>query len=186
VLGADACADAVATAPDRFVTLDAPVPVVVPGDEAHLRQAVANLLTNALRHTPGATPIEVGVRLDRGAAVVTVRDHGPGLSPEALAHAFDRFWQADTARVGVGAGLGLAIVASVAAEHGGTATVANPPGGGALFSIRLPLRPGPGDRGPGAWLPAYPPRREPAAVAGASRSPEATLRHRSGEAGRVA
>jgi two-component system OmpR family sensor kinase len=165
VLGADACADAVATAPDRSVTLDAPVPVIVSGDEAHLRQAVANLLTNALRHTPSGTPIEVGVRLDEGAAVVSVRDHGSGLSPEALTHAFDRFWQADTARVGAGAGLGLAIVASVAAEHGGTAAVANTPGGGALFSIRLPLCLAPGHRGPSARLPTHPPKRERASVA---------------------
>ena len=64
------------------------------------------------------------------------------LRPEdevALAHVFDRFWQADQARVGTGAGLGLAIVAGIAAEHGGTATAANTPGGGALFTLRLPL-----------------------------------------------
>ena len=148
VLGADACTDAVATAPDRSVTLDAPEPVVIAGDEVHLRQAIANLLTNALRHTPAGTPIEVGVRLSDGAAVLSVRDHGPGLAPEALAHVFDRFWQADEARVGSGAGLGLAIVASVAAEHGGTTTVANAPGGGAIFTISLPLSSSLGDDRP--------------------------------------
>ena len=90
-------------------------------------------MTNALRHTPAGTPIEVGVRLEDGAAVVSVRDHGRGLAPEALAHVFDRFWQADEARVRSGAGLGLAIVSSVAAEHGGTTTVANAPDGGAIL-----------------------------------------------------
>ncbi len=139
VLAADACSDAVATAPERSVTLDAPEPVVIAGDEAHLRQAMANLITNAVRHTPPGTPIEVGARLSDGAAVVSVRDHGPGLDGEVLTHAFDRFWQADKARTGTGAGLGLAIVSSIAAEHGGTAKVANAAGGGAEFTIRLPL-----------------------------------------------
>ncbi len=139
VLAADACSDAAATAPDRQVTLDAPEPVVIAGDESHLRQAIANLVTNAVRHTPVGTPIEVTARLDNGVAVVSVRDHGGGLDDEAMAHVFDRFWQADRARAGTGAGLGLAIVSSIAAEHGGTAEAANAPGGGAVFTLRLPL-----------------------------------------------
>ncbi|MDQ1514473.1 MAG: two-component system, OmpR family, sensor kinase, partial [Actinomycetota bacterium] len=140
VLAADACSDAVAAAPDRPVALDAPEPVVILGDRDHLRQAMANLVTNALHHTPPGTPIEVSARVAGGAATVAVRDHGGGLDDEALGHVFDRFWQADSARVGTGAGLGLAIVAGIAAEHGGAAAVANAPGGGALFTLRLPLR----------------------------------------------
>jgi signal transduction histidine kinase len=112
---------------------------VVLGDQNHLRQAIANLVTNALRHTPSGSPIEVSARVTDGRAVVAVRDHGAGLDEEALAHVFDRFWQADRARVGTGAGLGLAIVAGIAAEHGGDATAANAAGGGALFTLRLPL-----------------------------------------------
>src|SRR5205807_6100988 len=139
VLAADACSDAVAAAPDRPVALDAPEPVVILGDEAHLRQAIANLVTNAVRHTPPGTPVEVGARLRDGAADITVRDHGAGLDQDALAHAFDRFWQADRARAGTGAGLGLSIVAAIAAEHGGTATAANSADGGALFELLLPL-----------------------------------------------
>ena len=72
-------------------------------------------------------------------AVVTVRDHGPGLDEAALAHVFDRFWQADAARAGTGAGLGLSIVAAIAAEHGGTARASNAHDGGALFTLQLPL-----------------------------------------------
>jgi len=143
VLAADACSDAVAAAPDRPVTLDAPDPVVVLGDQHHLRQAIANLVTNAVRHTPPGTPIEVSARAVNGAAAVAVRDHGGGLDDEALAHVFDRFWQADRARVGKGAGLGLAIVAGIAAEHGGRASAANAPGGGAVFTLRLPPGPTP-------------------------------------------
>jgi len=148
VLAADACSDAAATDPARPVTLEAPDPVVVSGDRDHLRQAVANLVTNALRHTPAASPIEVGARLVEGHAVVTVRDHGPGLDSEALAHAFDRFWQADRARVGTGAGLGLSIVAGIAHEHGGTASGANHPAGGALFTLELPVAAPSGERRP--------------------------------------
>ena len=59
VLAADACTDAVAVDPTRAVTLEAPRPVVVAGDRDHLRQAIANLMANALRHTPAGSPIEV-------------------------------------------------------------------------------------------------------------------------------
>jgi two-component system OmpR family sensor kinase len=140
VLAADACTDAVAVAPDRQVTLDAPAPVVVDGDGDHLRQAIANLVTNALRHTPADSPVEVSTRQADGWAKVTVRDHGPGLDADGLAHAFDRFWQADAARVGTGSGLGLSIVAGIAAEHGGRALVGNAPEGGASFTLELPTQ----------------------------------------------
>lgn len=139
VLAADACTDAVATAPDRQVTLDAPSPVVVQGDADHLRQAIANLVTNAVKHTPDGTPIEVSTRISGATASVTVRDHGPGLGADAVAHVFDRFWQADAARVGTGNGLGLAIVAGIAEEHGGTASVANLVDGGAAFTVEIPV-----------------------------------------------
>jgi len=139
VLAADACTDAVATAPDRQVTLNAPSPVVVQGDADHLRQAIANLVTNAVKHTPDGSPIEVSTRVSGAMASVTVRDHGPGLDAEAVAHVFDRFWQADAARVGTGNGLGLAIVAGIAEEHGGTASVANLVDGGAAFTVEIPV-----------------------------------------------
>lgn len=141
VLAADACSDAVALAPDRPITLEAPAPVVVSADAGHLRQAIGNLVTNAVRHTPDGTPIEVGAHMDSGAAIVRVRDHGPGLDAEAAEHAFDRFWQADRARVGTAFGLGLSIVAGIAVEHGGTASASNADGGGAVFTIRIPLDP---------------------------------------------
>jgi two-component system OmpR family sensor kinase len=144
VLAAEACSDSVAVDPDRPVTLDAPHPVVVQGDRTHLRQAVDNLVTNAVRHTPAGTPIEVVARIDVGRAVVTVRDHGPGLDDEALAHVFDRFWQADSARSEAGAGLGLSIVAGIAAEHGGAVHAANADDDGAVFTLDLPIStPGP-------------------------------------------
>lgn len=139
VLAADACSDAVAAAPDRPVTLDAPEPAVVLGDRDHLRQAIANLVTNALRHTPKGTLIAVSVRIAGENAVLEVRDHGDGLDADALQHVFDRFWQADHARVGEGAGLGLAIVAGIAREHGGQASAVNVEGGGAAFTLTIPM-----------------------------------------------
>ena len=145
VLAADACTDAVAADPSRPVTLEAPEPVVADVDEPQIRQAVANLVTNALVHTPAGTPLQVTCRRAGGSAVLTVRDHGQGLDEESLRHVFDRFWQGDKARVGTGSGLGLSIVAAIAAEHGGTATAANAPGGGAVFTISLPLA-GPPER----------------------------------------
>jgi two-component system, OmpR family, sensor kinase len=139
VLAADACTDAVAADPNRPISLVAPDPVVVMGDRDHLRQAIGNLVTNAVRHTPAGTPVEVTAVLENGAGVVRVRDHGPGLDDDAVVHVFDRFWQADDARVGRGTGLGLAIVAGIAAEHGGRAEAANAPDGGALFTLTVPL-----------------------------------------------
>ncbi len=139
VIVADAASDAVATAPDRPVTVTAPEPVVVLGDRDHLRQAIANLVMNAVKHTPDGSPIEIDATASDGVARVIVRDHGAGLDHAALAHAFDRFWQADAARAGTGVGLGLSIVAAIATEHGGYATVENVPDGGARFTLTLPI-----------------------------------------------
>jgi len=105
----------------------------------------------------------LSAHLEDGGAVVSVRDHGAGLDPDALAHVFDRFWQADAARAGTGAGLGLSIVASIAAEHGGSIDAANAEGGGAVFTLRLPLA-------PAARRTAPPPREVPAGMEGSPRA----------------
>ena len=141
LVAAEACSSAAAVDPDGRITLHAPQPVPVAGVAEHLHRAVLNLVANAVKHTPADSPIEVTVAANAVTRIasVTVRDHGPGLDPEALEHVFDRFWQADAARVGAGSGLGLSIVAGIAAEHGGRATVANAPDGGAAFAVELPL-----------------------------------------------
>ena len=139
VLAADACSDAVAADRSRSVTLHAAEPVIVDGVRDHLRQAIANLVANALRHTPAGTALDVTATREGGDAIVRVRDHGPGLSDDAIEHVFDRFWQADKARVGKGAGLGLSIVAGIAREHHGSAVAGNAPDGGACFTLRLPV-----------------------------------------------
>jgi two-component system OmpR family sensor kinase len=146
-LARDAVSDACATAPEREVALQVDGPAgaaTVLGDPHQLTQVLANLLRNALVHTPAGTPIEVTVARDREEARLEVRDHGPGLPPEEdPAALFERFWRAEggRARGAGGAGLGLAIVAGVVERHGGRVAAANAPGGGALFSVRLPLAP---------------------------------------------
>ena len=139
-LAADACADATVAAPGREIALEAPETVTVEGDPDQLRQVAANLVSNAIAHS-GSGPIEVAVRSVSGRAVLAVRDHGPGLPDGGERAVFERFWRADEARSREtgGAGLGLAVVAAVAAAHRGEARAANAPGGGALFEVTLPL-----------------------------------------------
>ena len=138
----DTVADARVVAPQREITLDAPVPVVITGDDARLRQALGNLVRNALVHTPPDTPVHVRVASDNGTAHLTVVDHGPGLGPEERGRVFEPFYRADPSRSrdSGGAGLGLSIVAAVAGAHGGAVAVSDTPGGGATFDIELPAR----------------------------------------------
>ena len=119
-------------------------PIVI-GDEGRLRQALDNLLTNAVHHTPEGTAVSLRVRPAdaTGHCVLEVTDTGPGLSAEDAAHAFERFYRSDRSRVRrggahQGSGLGLAIVAAIAQAHGGTASVRSVPGHGACFALRLP------------------------------------------------
>jgi two-component system, OmpR family, sensor kinase len=145
VLAADAVADARARAPDRRVALSGrggPLqPTVLRGSEPRLRQVVTNLVANALRHTPAGTPVEVVVGVDNGDAALDVRDHGPGVPAGSATKVFERFYRADPSRgrdTGGGSGLGLAIVAAIVAAHQGRVGVAQTPGGGATFVVRLP------------------------------------------------
>ncbi|MGH9278572.1 MAG: sensor histidine kinase [Acidimicrobiales bacterium] len=138
-LASDAVDDARAVDASRVITLDATAGTTVDGDDAGLRQVIANLLSNTRQHTPAGTPVHVTVRTDDGVAVLEVADEGPGLTAEQASRVFERFYRADEARSGGGTGLGLAIVAAVTEAHGGTATVASSPGQGARFSVRLPL-----------------------------------------------
>jgi two-component system, OmpR family, sensor kinase len=103
---------------------------------------VANLMRNALVHTPAGTAVEVSARRDDGHAVLEVRDHGKGLPPGDPAELFERFWRAEPGRERGpgGSGLGLAIVAAIVDSHGGSVSAANAEGGGALFTVRLPAK----------------------------------------------
>jgi two-component system OmpR family sensor kinase len=139
-LAGDAVEDARATAPDREIALEDDGDAIVRGDAHQLRQVLANLLRNALVHTPPGTPIEVLVAADGSAVRMHVRDHGPGLPNDDPAALFERFWRAEGGRERgkAGAGLGLAIVAAIVEAHGGSVSAANADGGGAVFSVVLP------------------------------------------------
>jgi two-component system OmpR family sensor kinase len=139
VLARDAVDDARATAPEREITLDSE-PVTVIGDADQLRQVLANLLRNALVHTPDGTPIEVTARRDGDDVCLEVRDHGPGLPTDDPDEIFERFWRSEGGRERGrgGAGLGLAIVAGIVDAHRGIVRAHNAPDGGASFVVRLP------------------------------------------------
>jgi two-component system OmpR family sensor kinase len=141
VVAADAVSDASTVAQDRPIDLSAPNPVIVDGDDARLRQVAANLLSNALEHTPAATPVRVRVSASNGEATLEVADEGPGLSSDDASRVFDRFFRVDEGRSrdDGGAGLGLSIVAAIAHAHGGRVEVLTAPGEGARFIVTLPL-----------------------------------------------
>jgi two-component system sensor histidine kinase KdpD len=102
-----------------------------------MQQALSNLLLNAVTHTPSGTPILLQARQEEKWLVLNVADSGPGLSAELLPRIFDKFFRAPNAPAG-GSGLGLAIVKGFVEAHGGQIAAANRPGGGAVFTIRIP------------------------------------------------
>jgi len=105
----------------------------VRGVRPRIARAVTNLLDNAGKWSPASGVVEVTVR----AGEVSVRDHGPGVTPEDAPRVFDRFWRASNARSLPGSGLGLSIVKDVAESHGGSVTLEQASGGGARFRLRL-------------------------------------------------
>jgi two-component system OmpR family sensor kinase len=139
---------------DRTIGYSGDPGAMVVGDPHQLARVITNLLGNACQHTPPGTPIEVQVRRVEGPLApspsgpvpvgawveVDVVDHGDGISADARAHLFDRFFRTDASRARAtgGAGLGLAIVASVVDAHHGRCTVLDTAGGGATFRVTLP------------------------------------------------
>jgi heavy metal sensor kinase len=109
-------------------------------DAARLRQAIGNLVDNALRHTPAGGRVVVELVRWEGGPIVEVSDSGEGFEPSFLDRAFDPFSRSDAARARTdgGAGLGLTIVRAVAEAHGGWVEARNRPEGGAAVSIHLP------------------------------------------------
>jgi signal transduction histidine kinase len=107
-----------------------------------LQQAIDNLLANAVRYSTPGTVVTVRLRRDDDWAAIDVLDEGPGFPLEFLPHAFERFRRGDDARARAdgGTGLGLAIVRSVAEVHGGSAQAANRPDGGAVVTVRIPVK----------------------------------------------
>jgi len=117
-------------------------PTTLSIDPQRIEQIINNLLSNALRYTPEGGVISVQCSVNSGQSLlITVRDTGPGIPEESLAHIFDRFYKADRSRSpGNGStGLGLSIARKLAQAHGGDIAASNHPEGGAVFTLMLPI-----------------------------------------------
>jgi len=115
--------------------LDAPAAVRVHADPARIRQVVANLVANAVRHTPPGGTVTVSARAEGSHAVLAVADTGAGIPAEDLPHIFERFHRNGSG----GSGLGLAITARIVEAHGGSIRLTSTAGAGTSVVIRLPL-----------------------------------------------
>jgi signal transduction histidine kinase len=131
---------------DRFserhpVVLEVPESaVMVDADADRLQRVVENLVNNAIKYSPDGGAVEVSVTMDGVDAVLRVRDHGIGISPDALPHVFEPSYRAaEAAAHAPGLGLGLSIAAQVVVRHGGTIAAAAAEGGGTVVTVRLPV-----------------------------------------------
>lgn len=129
-----------AEAKQQTVSVDANDEVVVAGDAARLRQAVYNLLDNAIKYTPEGGHLAVSLRTLHDQAVLEVRDTGIGIAAEHLPHVVERFYRVDKARSREegGTGLGLSIVDSISAAHGGRIEITSRLGEGTTCTVYLP------------------------------------------------
>jgi signal transduction histidine kinase len=123
----------------EIVASPAARPVVVDADPARIGQILLILLDNAMRHTPPGGKITFAVASDGTNGTVSVRDTGTGIPPDAQPFVFDRFYQVDASREGLGLGLGLAIARGLAEAHGGSIELRSAPGVGTVFTVRIPL-----------------------------------------------
>jgi signal transduction histidine kinase len=112
------------------------------GDRLKLRQALTNLLDNAVTYTPEGGTIRLTARCKRGRAVIAVCDTGPGIAAQHLPHLFEPFYRADAARGGSNGhvGLGLALADWIVRAHSGRLSVESRVGVGTVFTLSLPLR----------------------------------------------
>ena len=126
---------------DLALNVAAGIPIVNL-DAGRIRQVIANLIRNALAHTPSGGSVIVGVTRNATEAIVTVSDTGVGIAPADVEHIFERFYRVDKARSrrGGGSGLGLTIARELVRAHGGTIDATSALGKGTTFTVRLPFR----------------------------------------------
>ena len=125
---------------ELILTSSVPPALGLSADRMLMRRALVNVLSNAIRHTPPGGRIEVAACRNRTTTTVELRDTGEGIPPELLPRVFDRHIRGRTSgrHRPTGAGLGLAIVRSIMARHGGTVSAANEPEGGARVTLVFP------------------------------------------------
>ena len=117
---------------------DAPPHLAATADPARLRQALANLIDNAVKYTPAGGRVTVAASREAAALIITVSDTGVGIAPADLPRIWERLYRADTSRSERGLGLGLSLVKAIVEAHRGSVDVESSPGEGARFTIRLP------------------------------------------------
>jgi two-component system sensor histidine kinase KdpD len=124
----------------RDISLDVPekIPLAFV-DHTLVEQAVAKLVANAGGHTPRRLPIEIDAEYTNDRLLISVSDRGPGIPTEATERLFEKFYHGDDRKTG-GLGLGLSIARGLIEAHGGKLTAENRDGGGARFTISLPVR----------------------------------------------
>ena len=132
---------ATASAAGSTLTVDAPSSVMIDVDPARLRQALGNLVANAVQYSGPRGHVQVRVARSGSDVLLQVIDAGPGIGPEHVEHLFDRFYRTDTSRTRAtgGSGLGLAITKHLVEAHAGTVGVESTVGTGSTFTIRLPV-----------------------------------------------
>jgi two-component system OmpR family sensor kinase len=149
----DVLQSAAATHPSRHIDAELEAGVTVPGEPQALRRLAANLISNALNHTPPGSAITVRLAQATTETVLVVSDAGPGMNPSDATHAFDRFWRAETSRTRTGSGLGLSIVQAIVTAHDGHVYLDTSLDSGTRVSVGLPRQrptPGPDRTGPPA------------------------------------
>jgi two-component system, OmpR family, sensor kinase len=129
-------------APNHDIEVHGPGELEIEADPDRLRQALENIVSNAVAHSPPGVPVTIEVREEqRGdgpCAVFSVKDRGPGIAPELIPNLFDRFMRGLQSN---GLGLGLFLARGIALAHGGSLTVQSAPGDGATFILSLPVSP---------------------------------------------
>jgi len=127
-------------AEDKGVTLKIEAPPVAParGDVKKLQRALANILDNALKHTPGGGAVTISVGADRDQIRISISDTGIGIPENELSRIFERFYRGDKSRSEGGSGLGLSLARAIIRAHGGDITVSSFPGRGSTFTVILP------------------------------------------------
>ncbi len=141
-LARNAAADQQNVSDRHHIRVDAREPVEGMWDVSRLERALANLLSNAIKYSPSGGEITVKVRADGDTAILSVADRGVGIPAGDLPHVFDRFRRGGNVAGKIpGTGIGLAAVRDIVDRHGGSIEARNRPGGGAIFTIRLPRHP---------------------------------------------